>query len=350
MHNRFRRREPFALILVFTLLLGSACVTAHSRAATQPPVARSTSPQQGGATAAAPAPGAGAAANAPESPADVAGLNSRLRAIASQFGGHVAFEAVNLKTGERVGFGFDQPVITASTIKLPIMIETFYQMAAGKVAWDTPIVLRHEDKVEGSGILQDLSDNLQITLADAVTLMIVESDNTATNLVLDKIGIPPVNDRMKQLGLTQTVLYKKVFRPAEGPVPPEEAKYGLGKSSPDDMIRLLTLLQNHAILTPAACDQMIGILKKQRDNDAFPRYLDQFTPPGQAEPFVVAHKTGALDQVRNDVGIVYTPAGPIAMAGFAWDSPDQRWTCDNAALLALGRLAEATVRAMLQSR
>jgi beta-lactamase class A len=204
-----------------------------------------------------------------------------------------------------------------------------------------PLTLHHCDKVEGSGILQDLSDGLHITLADAVMLMIVESDNTATNLVLGQVGIAPVNDTMERLGLPDTRLYKKVFLPAPEPESEDAKRFGLGKTTVNDMLRLLRLINARQVVDASASDRMIEILKKQRDNDAFPRYLDRFGT--RDHPITVAHKTGALDELRNDVGIVDTPRGKLAMAGFAYDSPDKSWTADNAATLVLAKLAEAVV-------
>jgi len=262
------------------------------------------------------------------------------------YGGQVTFAALNFKTGARIEWRADVPVATASTIKLPIMVEVAYEVAAGKLAWDMPLHLRAADKVQGSGILQDLSDGLPLTLGDAVLLMIVESDNTATNLVIDQVGIPAVNARMQALGLHDTVLYKKVFRPIEGPAPPDQARFGLGKTTARDMLTLLTLLHAHKLASPAACDRMLQVLAKQRDVDGFPRYTDQLQARlGGAMTW--AHKTGALDDIRNDVGILSTPKGELAMAAFAYDSPDHAWTADNAATLVVARLALTTATVML---
>jgi beta-lactamase class A len=109
----------------------------------------------------------------------------------------------------------------------------------------------------------------------------------------------------------------------------------------NDMVKLLTMIQKHEILTPAACGKMLKILGQQMDNDAFPRYT------GGIAGVTWYHKTGALDAVRNDVGIAQTPAGPLVLAGFAYDSPDQQWTAENAALIVLARLARAVFHQFL---
>ncbi len=263
-------------------------------------------------------------------------FQKQLRGIASSFGGQVTLAGVNLKTGERFGLNPERPVPTASIIKLPVMVEAFYQMQEGKLRWSQPVKLTDWDRVEGSGILQFLDPATGLTLGDAITLMIDLSDNTATNIVLRQTGIAPVNARMKQLGLKHTTLFKFVFHASETESA-EEKQFGLGVTTADDMVRLLTLIREHKILTPADCDRMLKILSQQQDNDAFPRYTSNL-------PNVTwKHKTGALEAVRNDVGIAETPAGPIVLAGFAYDSPDRQWTADNAALLVLGRLAQAVL-------
>jgi beta-lactamase class A len=275
-----------------------------------------------------------------------AALNQQLQSAIAPYQGKLAFGAVNLKTGESAGFNDDVPVPTASTIKLPIMVEAFYQAQEGKLDWNRKIELKQEDKVPGSGLLQDLSDGDELPIRDVNLLMIVVSDNTAANDMMDVVGIANVNARMKSLGLKNTILYKKAFKKATGPLPADQPKFGLGKTTVSDMLHLLTLIQEHKILTPQACDEMLTILKKQRDIDAFPRYLDALNQPGQP-PIEVAHKTGALDHLRADVGIIDTPAGPIAIAGYAYDEPTVLWTADNPGLLVLARMAKTVVAAKL---
>ena len=260
----------------------------------------------------------------------------RLAAIASRFGGQVTLAGVNLKTGERFGLAPDRPAQTASVIKLPVMVEAFYQMQEGKLNWSQPVKETGFDRVPGSGILQDLSTQLNLTLGDAITLMIDLSDNTAANMVIHATTVEAVNARMLQLGLKHTVLFGYVFH-EKSATSAAAKKFGLGETTASDMVRLLSLIQQHQILTPPACDRMLKILGKQRDNDAFPRYTSNL--PG----VTWAHKTGALNAVRNDVGIAQTLAGPIVLAGFACNSPDRQWTADNAALLVLARLARAAL-------
>ena len=140
-------------------------------------------------------------------------LEARVAPLVKEHKGKVAVAVKNLKTGEEFYLNADERMPTASLIKLPIMVETFWQADEGKVKLDTTLTLKKDDKVQGSGILTDhFSDGATFPLKDAVRLMIVFSDNTATNLVLDQIGIPSTNARMEKLGLKNTQINAKVFR------------------------------------------------------------------------------------------------------------------------------------------
>src|SRR5262245_25587215 len=121
---------------------------------------------------------------------DSPSLETRLAPLATAHKGKVALAVKHLGTGESCTLNGDEPMPTASLIKFPVMIEVYLQAAEGKVKLADPVTLREADKVPGSGILTyHFSDGANFPLRDAVRLMIAYSDNTATNLVLDKIGI-----------------------------------------------------------------------------------------------------------------------------------------------------------------
>src|SRR5262245_34202768 len=118
-------------------------------------------------------------------------LEARIAPLVKTHKGKVAVAVKNLKTGEEFYLNADEVMPTASLIKLPIMVETYWQANEGKVKLDTTLTLKKDDKVPGSGILtQHFSDGVMLPLKDAVRLMIVFSDNTATNMVIDQIGLP----------------------------------------------------------------------------------------------------------------------------------------------------------------
>jgi len=144
-------------------------------------------------------------------------LQTKIEALAAQHHGKLALYATNLKTGETIAIDADTPVATASVIKLTILVEAMQQVKAGKHSLADKVTLHKDDIVQGSGILQFFDTPLAITLKDALTFMIIESDNTATNLVIDQVGIKNVNDQITKMGLKDTYLYKRFTsrRPAQ---------------------------------------------------------------------------------------------------------------------------------------
>ena len=137
-------------------------------------------------------------------------LPDRIAAVTKGFEGTVVLYAKNLRTGREFGVAPDTRVRTASTIKLPILCALESLVAAGKVKWDERIILKPEDKVSGSGVLASLEDHTELTVRNLAILMIVLSDNTATNLILDRIGADAVNDYLDTIGLVRTRSNRKV--------------------------------------------------------------------------------------------------------------------------------------------
>jgi beta-lactamase class A len=145
------------------------------------------------------------------------------------------------------------------------------------------------------------------------------------------------------MGLKNTYLYKKVFMPPVGPTPPDQKKFGLGKTTAREMAQILESIQRCDLGDQGLCDTMIGMLKNQQDRKMIPRYLE--SADTSVEASAIANKTGAEDDVRNDVGIVYTKHGPIVICAFTYDNKDQSWTVDNAAEVFVAKLAKTVVDA-----
>jgi beta-lactamase class A len=137
-----------------------------------------------------------------------------VQAIAADHHGDVALFAENLRTHETVAISPDMLVQTASVIKLAILYEALEQIRNHRARFDDRLTLTAADQVEGSGLLRLFDVPLSLTLKDALTAMIVLSDNTATNLVIDRLGLENIDDTIAKLGLKDTYLYKKVFLPA----------------------------------------------------------------------------------------------------------------------------------------
>ena len=269
-------------------------------------------------------------------------LDRAVKAKVQDFQGKVSLYARNLTSGETYSLNGEQPVRTASTIKLAIMIECFSAAAESKLDLNEPLKLAKDEVVSGSGILQDLSPGDQLPIRDMLDLMIVLSDNTATNLILNRIGGNAVNARMAQLGLTDTRVMRKILgdRNDLKPFPtgitsegakPENKKWGIGRSSPREMVTLLEKIYRGQLGNKQSSEEMLTILKRQRDREGMGRDMNDVT---------IANKTGALDHLRSDVGILYSPGGPIAMAITIDDIPKVDWTPENPGLLMISSLSE----------
>src|ERR687883_34802 len=270
-------------------------------------------------------------------PATPAWLDRRVRDEVAKFEGTVSLYAKNLDTGAVYSFGGDERVRTASTIKVAIMIEAYTRVAEGKAKWSDELVLTKEKKVSGSGILQEFSDGLHLSLRDAVTLMMVLSDNTATNLVIDALGgADAVNARMQSLGFTDTRLMRKVGGGGESTEGKKEEnkRFGLGRTSPREMVAILERLERGEIISPAVSKEMIDLMKREQTQDGIWRELWRLPR---------ATKSGALDALRSNVGIIYHPRGRIALAITCDDMPEQNWTADNPAFHLMSRLSEIII-------
>ena len=258
-------------------------------------------------------------------------VTDRIGALTKGFAGSVVVYARNLQTGREVAIGADQQVRTASTIKLPILCALESLVAKGTMRWDERLVVGAADKVSGSGVLHELADGTALTVRDVATLMIVVSDNTATNLILDRITADAVNGYLDTIGLTATRSLRKIrgdttmLAAASGwsraGQDPANERYGIGVSTPRDMVRLLERLHKGEIVSAAASKDVLAILERQQFKDGIGR---------RASPVRVASKSGSLDALRSDVGIIYTPGGPIAMAITVDGMPVIDYSPDNA--------------------
>ncbi len=259
-------------------------------------------------------------------------LDEQVRAAVSEFKGKVSLFAKNLDTGATYDFGGDNRVRTASTIKVTVMIEAFAHVTEGKAKWSDTVVLTDAKKVQGSGVLQELSDGLRLTLRDAVNLMMVVSDNTATNLVLDVLTTDAVNARMEQLGLKQTKLLRKVGSggTSKAGLDPELKPFGLGVTTPREMVMIVEKLERGEVVSKEASKEMIALMKREQSHDGIGRTLNGVD---------MATKSGALDRLRSNVGIIYSKRGRIAMAITCDDMDEIDWTDDNAGYLMMSRLS-----------
>jgi len=266
-------------------------------------------------------------------------LDERVKAEVAQFKGKVSMFAKNIDNGETYALNADDRVRTASTIKIAVMIEAFARVNEGKAHWTDELVLTKEKKVSGSGILTELSDGLHLTLRDAVSLMMILSDNTATNMVLDVLTTDAVNARMESLGLKNIKILRKIGSGGDSQAgkDPENKKYGLGFATSREMVLVMEKLERGEVINAATSKEMIELMKREQGRNAIGRSLPDLP---------MASKYGALDRLRSAVGIIYTKKGRIAMAITCDDMPEIIWSVDNPAYLLMGRLSEILVTAL----
>ena len=250
-------------------------------------------------------------------------LDSVLSPLIVAHKGKVAVAVKNLATGESFAYHADEPMVTASLIKFPIMVETYRQASEKQIDLDKPVTLKQADKVPGSGILTaHFSEGATFPLKDAVHLMIVYSDNTATNLVLEQIGIGSTAATMEKMGYPNTKAHSKVFKRDTSVFPERSKQFGIGSTTATEMVRLSESLYKKELVSPEACAAMLKHMEACDDKDKFTRFL----PAGTK----VAFKTGSLDAAKTAAGIITTSGGPVALCVLTDGNEDRRWITDNA--------------------
>lgn len=230
----------------------------------------------------------------------------------------------HLRTGEGASFNGDELFPTASVFKVPVIVELYRQAEAGRLSLDDKMVLKEAEKVPGSGILKELSEGLEVTVRDLSRLMMILSDNTATDMIVERVGKDNVNATMRRLGLNKTVVVadcRDLLFDLVGAndLPDDEktldrylqlAKAGANKgawslgterndvTTPLEMNRLLGLIVEGEAVGRAGCDAILATMEKcQTGEYRVPKYLP-------AEKVKMYRKTGSLPGIRNDVGVI----------------------------------------------
>lgn len=271
----------------------------------------------------------GASAQTPTTPP---AFDTLIRAEIAPFKGKVYLFARNLDTGTTYSFNGDERVRTASTIKIAVMIEAFTRVAEGRAKWTDELVLTKAARYGGSGVLPELGDGLRLTLRDCVNLMMTVSDNTATNMVLDYLTTDAVNARMSTLGFKNTRIMRRIGGGGESRdgKEPDNKRFGLGATTPHEMVQILEKLEAGEIVNKPAAKEMIDLMKREQARYAIGR--TNWDVP-------MASKYGALDALRSCVAILYSKRGRIAIAITVDDMPNVIWSVDNPGYLLMSRLS-----------
>jgi beta-lactamase class A len=243
--------------------------------------------------------GAALPARATLVPPPMQSLRADLHRMVQRFPASTAVEVMDLSTGYHIGYNAGARMPAASTIKVPVMVEVFRQLEAGRFELDRRVTLLESDKDYGSGELCDAPNGATYSVEELLAKMIDISDNTATNMLIRLVGLRSINRTMGHLGLADTHLRGDVRTAAWS------VRQAL-QSSPQDMVHLLALMAHRELVDDWSSNEMISILEGDQINTLLPEPL----PPGIA----IAHKTGSFFDTLNDVGIVYAGDAPYIIA------------------------------------
>lgn len=267
--------------------------------------------------------------------ADTAALHRVLDSLAAGHRGVIGYAVHNVDTGERLALRGDSTFAAASLIKVSVLVTLYDLIEKGEIALDDRLRVLKIDKVPGSGMLQYLHDGLEITVADAAWLMSTISDNTATNLLIDKVAIRRVWQKMESLGLPRSKIHSKSFLRITSVAMDSSAKYGLGVTTPNEMAQLFTLLAQGKAVSPGADSAMLRMLEHNAYNEMLGRYV---------EGVPLAHKDGEGDQIRTDCGLFRLQSRVVACV-LTNENQDRRWLIDNEAQITIARMGQAIVSA-----
>ena len=267
--------------------------------------------------------------------ADTAALRRKLDSIADAHHGVVGYSVIDLETGARISRRGDETFSTASLIKVPILVTVYDLVAKGQLSLDDPLTVLKIDQVPGSGITQFLHNGIVLTIHDAAWLMSTISDNTATNLLLDRIIIRRVWAKMDSLGLQHTRVHSKSFLRNSSVAMDSSVKYGFGVTTPNEMAHLFELMALGKAVNPASDSAMLDILEHNNTDFMLQRYV---------EGARAAHKDGETDAVRTECTLWYLRNRVVACV-LTKENKDQRWVLDNEAQLTLANMGLAIVNA-----
>jgi beta-lactamase class A len=227
-------------------------------------------------------------------------LERDLASLAAKLEGVLGLGARNLVTGEEIYWNPERIFPQGSTIKILILIELFRQAEAGEIDLKASYLVRDVDKVGGAGILKELGhESVHLSVQDLAILMMVLSDNTASNLLIDLVGLERINQTVQALGFQHTRLTRRF-----------QDYYALhtdldNTSTPREMVRLLSRLYHHELVDPTTTSGILDLMQRPK-----PGEIRQLLP----EALVIAHKPGGLNGGVSDAGIVYQPDSPYVIA------------------------------------
>jgi beta-lactamase class A len=265
-------------------------------------------------------------------------LQQRIQTLCEEFPGTAGVAALHLTTHEKVEVNARVSFPTASMIKIQILFELVRACARGQAQMWERVTLRQQDKTPGSGLLVDLDEGANLTLRDLAVLMMSISDNTATNMLIDRLGKQAINQACRDGGMFDTELRNKIDFDLIG-----KSNDNLAVGTPHDFCNFLAALRGEELLPAAYVEQMLGIMRIQMHASFLLAWELPFNPyaerSGDPAPVWVAAKSGGLSGVRCESGIIHTPAGEWVLSVMTKGFRDPRWTHDNTGSLFVSKIS-----------
>jgi beta-lactamase class A len=272
---------------------------------------------------------------APPGRVDTVALRRVLDSIADRHRGVVGYAVTDLETGARISRRGDEKFPTASLIKVGVLVTVFDLVAKGQMSMSDPLTVLAIDQMSGSGVLQYFQSGTTITVRDAAWLVATISDNTATNLLLDKINIRRMWAKMDSLGLPNTRIHSKVNLRNTSVAMDSSVKYGLGVTTPNEMAWLFELLAKGRAVNREADSTLLSMLERNTNNTMLQRH---------AGGVRAALKDGATNQNRTECTLWYLRR-PVVACVMTRENVDESWVIDNEAQVAMGYMGAAIIKA-----
>jgi beta-lactamase class A len=227
-------------------------------------------------------------------------LTEQIRKVTETAGGTWGISLHDLDTNETWEVNGQELFYSASVIKIPIMIAVFAASHRKEIFLSKSLTLKREDMVGGSGVLQHMTPGTQVTIYDLITLMIIQSDNTATNILIDLVGTEAIQQTMIKIGLEESKFYHKMMTQ-------DVRREGLNEITAHEMTDMLKKLVTGKIISVHSCEQMIDIMKKQQIRNSLPAKIPEPDEPviGTLKQWEIANKTGNVSRIRHDIGVFY---------------------------------------------
>ncbi len=270
---------------------------------------------------------------------DTNDLTATLRAAEVDLGGTLGVAASRLDGSDAVRYHDDVGFPAASTIKVYVLLALLELAQAGEADLREEIELTAEQQVSGSGVLKNLTPGRLYTAHDLARLMVAVSDNCATNLLIERVGVARVNEMVARRGWSDTHLAGLLQRPDRG----TGERTSASVTSPRDLHDHFRRLWNGALLDAHHTRVAQDIYRSQQFTDQLGRYLpfDAYSTEVGESDLVIASKSGSIRGVRNDAGVIASGGGAYVLAVMTKGCPDERFHVDNLGSLVIGRVSHA---------